>query len=242
MKCISKYLITMSHAATPLLHGYAASAKYQLTVVNGGLMPLSHGVLYASNAGAPLSGAGVKSTPGFIKLCQTGQHLDRLQELKLRSDVTEAVETDGLIFPGEKKTFEIKVQNINKQVIHFEAMYGLTKDACAKITVGPHTLYALAKHVTPADAGKDNVIVTGAFQSPVLPNEDEADICTNSTTAISCLRELALPMNGDPKGRFLPPYSSSLVTFLEKRYGANEVQPLLLSTSGAVQYLLTLKH
>lgn len=224
---------------------FAATQTYILTLTNGSQMPVSPVAVYVTHGQASKSEIASSTTNGFILLCQTGNPALRLQELEMEKDVTFKSQTMGLLFPGETKTIEVEVQDPLHQSIHFEAMYGKTKDVCAVGTIGSHQLIALRQHVTSSYQTKDNVVQTGAFLDPSLPAGAtylDSNACESETSAIGCLRKLALPNPESPKIRFFSSYLSSLQMFLETKYGAKETQSLIVPSSGAVAVQLSLKH
>lgn len=221
----------------------AAPARYELTITNGSQMPISPGAIYVKTGDAAVS-VGETPTAGFIQLCQMGNPATRSAELKALMGVTATQMTSGPILPGESKTVTINVSNPAAQSIHFESMYGKTKDTCAVATVNSHSLVALQQHVTTQVVNRDAALQSGAFQNPVLPamGYPGEEICTSATDAITCLRQLAAATTGTAKVRFFSGYSPSLVSALEARFGSEDVQTLLFSDSGAVQLKLKLKH
>jgi hypothetical protein len=146
--------------------------------------------------------------------------------------------------PGDSQTIEIEVRGPLKQSIQFEAMYGKTKDICAVGMVNGHSLYALKQHVTSKVIGKDNVLQTGAFLDPAIPEGKtylDANVCAGEMDAISCLRSLSAPNTGAAKVRFASAYLSSVQMLLENKYGAPETQSLIIPSSGAVEFKLRIK-
>lgn len=231
--------LALLFASLPLA-SLAGPATFQLTVVNGSQTSLSAGVIYVSRAGKPLSGVGVPSTKGYIDICKSGNPTVRVQELTNHPDVSAVKRTAGGIAPGTAATFEIEVTDVNQQVIHYETMYGATKDVCGKITLGPPALHALFKNITPAVAGRDDALVTGAYETPLLPTSGKA--CAGQADALSCLRSLSLARaSTTPKGEFFAPYSVGVLAFLEGKYGAAATRPLIFAPNGAIAYRLTLK-
>lgn len=218
---------------------------YLLTITNGGNMPVSPIAIYTENGQMNPIRAGEQPTPGFIQLCQTGNPSTRIQELGLDMGVTFKTQTMGLLMPGQSTTVEVKVNEPLKQTIHFETMYGKTKDICAVAQIGSHSLYALQQHATGEVSGKDNVLQTGAFLDPAIPAGKtylDMSMCENEADAVSCLRSLSAANMGMPIVRFFSSYLSSVQMLLETKYGAAETQSLLIPSSGAVQYRLKLKH
>lgn len=220
-----------------------ASTKYILTITNGGGMPLSPAVIYVKKGQSGNTQIGQEPSPGFVKLCQTGMAMMRTQELKNESSTTFMAETNGLIQPGESRMVELEVLEPLEQSIQFETMYGKTKDTCAIGMFGSHSLYALKQHVTSDIYGKDQAVQTGVYLNPMTANDSmSTSICSAASDAVSCLRELSLPNKANAKVQFSSPYLPSVLNFLETKYGAAEVQSLLIPSSGAVQLHLKLKH
>jgi hypothetical protein len=224
-----------------------AIAKYELTIANGSQMPISPAVIYVKGGGESAAPLGSIPSTGFLQLCQTGNTMLRLRELRSDTSVKFATETTAPILPGETRSIEVQVMNPQEQSIHFETMYGKTKDVCGVVTLNSHSLVALKHHVTGEIIQKDNTILTGAFIDPVVPAgtiyPDIGDeFCPEALNAVSCLRELSLPKPGQASVRFFAGYFPSLINALEMKYGASEVQTLLFPVSGAIQAKLKLKH
>lgn len=222
-----------------------AAAQYDLTITNGSLMPISPAAIYVKSGGDSLAAVGTVASSGLVLLCQTGNAINRITELKANADVKFVTQTTGPILPGESLTVTVDVENPKQQSIHFEAMYGKTKDACAVGSVNSHTLTALSQHVTPEFIGRDNAVLTGAFNPPALPagmTYLDNSVCASATNAVNCLRELSTPAPADGKIHYFSDYFPSLVSALETKYGSADVQTLLFSSSGAVKLKLKLKH
>lgn len=218
----------------------SAGVKYEITLTNGGSMPVSPAVVYAG-APVPNTAPGQNPTAGFIRLCQTGNPADRAQEIS-NEGASHVVQTPGPILPGQSQTVEVEVKDPTKQSIHFEAMYGKSKDACASVTVGSHALVALKQHVAPEVLTRDSVLVTGAFTVPSLPAAGAAYACTSAADAVTCLRELSSQAMAVGKIRYFAGYLPSVVEFLEQKYGAAETDTLLIPNAGALQVRVKLKH
>jgi hypothetical protein len=226
-------------------HAGISSVTYELTITNGGPMPLSPSVTFVSNMQEALSRSGVEPTPAFIKLCQMGDGPGRAMELASIGGVGDIAQTAGLIMPGESRTVEVRVDNPATQSIQFETMYGKTKDTCGVAVFGSHILQALNQRVTSKIQAKDNVVQTGAFLSPSLPAGDTYEMtqaCSGQMAAVDCLRTLAPANPGMARIHASEPYLPSVAMFLERKFGAMETQSLLLTGSGAIQFELKLKH
>lgn len=216
------------------------AAVYKVTFTNGGNMPISPGVLYTSTNADADARVGVPSTAGFTKLCQTGMNTDRATELKATAAVKSVVMTDGPVFPGESRTFEITVDEKNIQGVHFETMYGKTKDVCGLITINRHALVSVKQHVVSSVTGNDRVVLSGSFTEPVVTANAEA-LCTDAMSGVDCLRALSSAQVGQ-KIRSFSGYLPSVLNYLEVRYGAEDALSLLVPTAGAIQYKVELKH
>jgi hypothetical protein len=218
-----------------------AKTTYILTVTNGSQMPISPAVVYAQNGQNGKTQVGMVPTAGFVELCQTGNTSTRYQELGMDTATTFKTQTVGLLMPGQSQSVEVKVDNPRYQSVQFEAMYGKTKDTCAAFSVNSLSLYALKKHLVSEIVGKDNVLQTGAFLNPAIPS-GTMDVCGSLADAVTCLRGLALPNSNQALVRFFTPYLSGVQMALENKYGASEVQSLIIPSSGAVEFKLKLKH
>jgi hypothetical protein len=214
---------------------------YKFTVTNGGNMPISPGVLYSSTRANPDAHIGAAATAGFTKLCQTGMNSERAAELRSNGDIKSVVETAGPILPGESKTFEVTISEANVQGLHFEAMYGKTKDVCSVSSASRHNLVALSQHVVSSINGADQVLGTGSFTLPVATSDANA-LCSESKNAVECLRALSSPQALKQPIHAFSGYLPSLLSYLEENYGADDVQTLLVPTAGAVRFQLVLKH
>lgn len=236
-----------SVACALLLSGMAVAAtpaRYQVTLTNGSLMPISPGAIYVKIGGTAAIEVGSTPTPSFVQLCQAGNAGPRVAELKTTTGIISAEATARGLAPGESRTVTVNVPNPAAQSIHFEGMYGETKDACAVASVNSHSLVALQNHVTSEVVNRDTALQSGAFQNPVLPPMayPEGEFCAAAKDAITCLRGLAAATVGTPKVRFFAPYAPSLLIALESRYGSAELQPLLFASAGAVQVKVKLVH
>lgn len=232
MSLVSAFFISVVNNAE-------ASVKYHLTLTNGGQMPFSPAVIYVRNGQAKDLSIGSQPSLGFVKLCQTGNPVDRAKELKTDKAVYALTTSSAPILPGESKDIVIEVSNSAKQSIHIEAMYGKTKDVCAVGYIGGHNLYAVESKVFSDYFAKDSVVGSGAFLEPVVTT---SAACSSAKDAVSCLRELAAPNTEKQALHFFSAYLPSVLDFLETKYGANEVQPLLIPSAGALQIRLQLKH
>ncbi len=225
--------------------GAQMSTKYELTITNGSQMPISPATIYTRTGTEPAFAIGSIPTGGLIQLCQMGNVTSRLSELRADMSVKFVTQTSTPILPGESRAVEIEVSNPRGQSVHFETMYGKTKDVCGVGSFSSHSLTALKQHVTLEAVQKDNTILTGAFTDPALPKGMtylDPSVCASAMDAVTCLRELAVPETRKAQIRFFAGYFPSLITALEMKYGAPEVQTLLFPASGAIQFKLVLKH
>ncbi|RYZ86906.1 MAG: hypothetical protein EOP06_13630, partial [Proteobacteria bacterium] len=143
--------------------------RYELTIVNGSQMPLSPSVIYVRPGSQTANPIGSDSSNGFVQLCQSGNAAARASELKMDPAVKAIAQTTAPIMPGASQTIEIEVMDPQQQSVHFETMYGKTKDVCGVSTFSTHSLTALKQHVTGEVAQTDNTVLTGAFVDPVIP-------------------------------------------------------------------------
>ncbi|MEQ1664000.1 MAG: hypothetical protein ABL927_01335 [Bdellovibrionales bacterium] len=223
----------------------SSAIKYELTIYNATQMPLSPLVAYTIEGNESAAPIGSQPNTGFVQLCQAGNNTTRLNELKADRSVKFTTKTSAPILPGESQVIELEVANPNQQSIHFETMYGKTKDVCGVGSINSHSLVALRQHVTTEVIQKDNALLTGAFLSPVIPagmSYPHDEFCTESMNAVSCLRELSLPATDNKRIKFFSGYLPSVINLLEMKYGAADLQTLLFLPSGAIQYKLKLKH
>lgn len=213
-----------------------AAVKYELTLTNGSQMPVSPAAVYVIDGQYAAAAVGQMATAGFVQLCQTGSPAGRIPELAGNSAVTFSDQTMGPIMPGESRSIEVEVKDPARQSVHFEAMYGKTKDLCAVGGINGHSLVALQQHATDRFIGKDDVLATGTFTDPAATHYS----CTMAADAVSCLRELSSPTMGTI--RFFASYLPSVLNLIEQKYGAAETQSLVIPNSGAVRFSLVLKH
>ncbi len=222
-----------------------SATRYVLTITNGSSMPISPAAVFTKPGFDASAAIGARATAGLIALCQTGNPAQRITELRADNTVKNAIQTMGPILPGASAAIEIDVNDIQQQSIQFEAMYGKSKDACAVTSFSSHSLFALKQHIANEVIQKDNAILTGAFTDPALPQGMtylDSALCANAKDALSCLRELSVLQTMPGKIKFFVGYLPSLITALEMKYGAADIQTLLFPTSGAVQFKLQLKH
>lgn len=217
------------------IHAQAA-VKYKLTLTNGSAMPVSPAAVYVINGQNAAALPGQMATPGFVQLCQTGNPSGRIPELSGNSAVTFVAQTTSPIMPGESRTIEVDVHDPSNQSVHFEAMYGKTKDLCAAGGISGHSLLALKQHAVNGYVGKDDVLATGTFADPVVGHYS----CSMAMNAVGCLRELSAASSGTI--HYFSSYLPSILSFLEGKFGATETQSLIVPSSGGVRFTLELKH
>ena len=211
------------------------AAHYQLKVTNGGAMPISPAAVYVSDTESTSASIGMPPTAGFIKLCQTGNPEMRLSELDKEANVSATYRSTTLLMPGMSEVFDLEIRNIRDSQIHFEGMYGKSKDSCATFTINNKLLQSLAmkRDVT----GRDNIVSTGAFSDPLLPmSETTMSACANQSSAVNCLRSLAQPKIQMATIRAFPGYLPSVLSAIEYSFGGMEAQSLIIPNGGAVYY------
>ncbi|MCB0361644.1 MAG: hypothetical protein KDD35_02935 [Bdellovibrionales bacterium] len=235
-------LLTTCLALTPFA---LASTSYQLTITNGSKMPISPAAIYIVKGNSASAEVGVEASVGYIQLCQTGNPSTRLNELKANPLVQSTIQTAAPILPGKSITVEIEVKSPRYQSIHFEAMYGKTKDICGVGSFNSHSLVALKQHLTSEVIQRDSTLVTGAFSEPDLKGGIDyfnSGPCSSAIDALACLREISEPASNKGVIRFFSGYLPSLLNALEAKYGSTDVQGLIIPSSGAIQLKLKLKH
>jgi hypothetical protein len=215
------------------------AATYNFTVTNGANMPLSPGVLYTSTNVEAEARIGSDPTAGFTKICQTGMNDERMNELKANPVVKNVMTTDGPILPGESRSFEVTLNEKDVQGLHFETMYGKTKDVCGVVSVNRHSLVALKQHVLAKVIQNDRVLLSGSFADPVTANASTQ--CAQATNGVECLRALSVA-KPNQKVRAFSGYLPSVLNYLEEQYGSEDVLSLLVPTAGAIRVEVALKH
>lgn len=239
------YILAMITVLSFPLSSYAAGlTHFELTVINGGHMPISPAAIYVQSGAASSADVGLSPSAGFIQLCQTGSPAGRVPELKAEKQITFLTQTTAPILPGESRTIDVAVEYPWIESLHFEGMYGKTKDTCSVGLIDSTVIAALMNHRLREFVGRDSVLQTGSFTDPTLPSQNgaaDANVCKGLTDAVSCLRSLALATQGTATIRFFAPYFPSVVSFLESKYGTSDTETLIIPTSGAVQFRLKLK-
>lgn len=191
-----------------------------------------------------VSEVGQASSAGFIQLCQTGDSSLLVEELKANPKVKYVETTEGPLFPASSTMATIHMKDVARESVHFAAMYGLTKDACAVIDLTnielarllPSSYYEYHRGIRRELRGTDRAVSTGAFSDPMIT--DQAGACEGADSAIGCIRELAVEMEGGSIRAFRP-YLPSLLHLLESRFGSGAVQPLIVP-NGAIQFSVRL--
>jgi hypothetical protein len=219
-----------------------AGQRYELTLTNGSQMPISAGVVYAINGQNGISEIGGVPSPGLIRLCQMGDPSIKFTEVQADKNVSWVAKTPGPILPGQTVTVEVDVDHPHDQSVHFEAMYGKSKEVCASIRVGSQSLRSLAAHSEDEVIDTDHVISAGAATEPMIPSGAAlTSVCQNATTAIDCLRALTTNRTGGMQIHSFAGYLPSVLDFLESKYGGNDVLTLFVPHSGAVNYSIKRK-
>lgn len=222
MKILNVLALMSTLAAIP-----AMAADYELTVTNGGPMPISGSVIYVLNGVEPLNAVGETPTPGFVALCEKGDAAARLTELRNDTRVASAQRFADHLAPGARATFLVSLDDPATQTVHFETMYGKTQEVCGVI----HANASLAH------SGTDVVVESGAYAPITVPAMGLKAACANAAGAVPCLRALA-PRQGTPKVRAFAGYLPRVLSSLEEKYGADEVQSLLVPSGGFLHYSL----
>jgi hypothetical protein len=215
-----------------------AGQMFELTLTNTSSMPVSGGVVYIISGQGGASEVGQAPSPGFVTLCQTGNSTTKFNELKANSQVSFVMQTPGPVLPGKSVTVQVPYPAAYSDSLHFEAMYGESKEACASISL-PSTAFEKVDSMGEV-IGKDDVIVAGAATQPAVPLMSSTayqHICDGAAAAVNCLRLLSSAKTGPQIGYF-PGYLPSVLSYLEGKYNAVDVQTLLIPTSGAVHYSL----
>lgn len=215
--------------------GVAQATTFKVTVTNGSSMGISSGVLYTTRLSTTDREVGSLASDGFTAICQNGNASARAEELSGLKNVKTHVQTEG-IGPGETKTFMIKVKSPRLDNLHFETMYGRSKDICGVFSISRSLLQKLQFNRYRKLSGKDDVVRTGRFLSPILP-QDTAETC-REMSATACLRSLSQDAIPVKTIEFFRPYLPSVLSFLDERYGSEEVDTLLIPTGGAIRFTI----
>jgi hypothetical protein len=212
-----------------------ADSVYELTITNGSNMPVSPGALYSIDGQDGVTDVGSMASAGLIKLCTMGDPSVLLNELSANANVRAAQRSGGNVLPGQSTSVQVVVHDRSQASIHFVAMYGKSKDACAAIDLGSADLRDSSSGRT--IKGTDRAISTGAFSAPSLPANVDASVCQGAADAISCLRTLSSPKSQASSIGYFRGYLPSVMNFLESRYGADDTQTLMLN-GGSVSFSL----
>ena len=215
---------------------YALAAEsYELTINNGSGMPVSPAAVYFMNGQESISEIGMSPSAGLVQLCQMGNPAALLTELQNNNSVSGSGSTKGPILPGQSKTILLQIAHPEAHSVHIVAMYGKTKDACVVIDISSDDLLILSASRGREIKRMDRAIVTGAFLDPAVPVTTTGSTCLGAATAVDCLRTFSSANSGSKAIRFFPGYLPSVLSALEKIYGAEQAQSLLLQ-GGAVSY------
>lgn len=212
-----------------------SAVKYDLTVYNGSGMPLSASAVYVRSGSGTDRTIGARPTDAFIGVCEKGNASARVTELRKDPRNSFVAQLPGPIMPGEMRTIKVTVDHPYAQELHFETMYAKTKETCGVIDV-PSRQLTDAYHSNRSVQGRDMVVVSGAYENPKLGTDPSA-VCAGKD-AVTCLRLLSAPVRGEKQVRAFRPYLPSVLDFLEDQYGADEVDTLLIPTSGAIAFQL----
>jgi hypothetical protein len=206
--------------------------SYQLSLTNGSSMPISAGVVYVTEDQKSLTQIGDTPTQGLINLCQMGDPTLELAEVKGNKSVSLAL-TSGGIMPGQTITVPVNVPNPSNESVHFIAMYGKSKEACASVWIESQNL------LDREHSGTDNVISAGAATEPmIISSTNLQSICQTAPGAIDCLRNLTSARASGAQIHSFAGYLPSVLNFLEVKYGPEDVLTLFIPQAGAVNYTI----
>jgi hypothetical protein len=225
-------------SALPVIFTVSAhAATYDLTVTNGGQMPISASVIYVLDGQTPLQKVGDPATTGFIALCEKGNAQARENELRKKPRVRAVARTMGHLDPGQSQTLSIEVQDPETQSLHFETMYGKTKEICGVIHTSGNDLVLMRGQER---RGTDIVVESGAYAPPTVPMTGLEQSCANAKNATACLRSIS-PAQRMARVRAFSGYAPSVLSALEKKYGTAELQTLLVPSAGILHYNLNVR-
>ena len=108
MKFYIWVLITV--LSLPLYSHAGGLTHLELTVINGGHMPISPAAIYVKSGASSSADVGLSPSAGFIQLCQTGNPSGRVPELKAEKQITFLTQTTAPILPGESRTIDVAVE------------------------------------------------------------------------------------------------------------------------------------
>ena len=167
---------------------YAAATMVELRITNGLQMPISGAVVYVTQNGSPQASIGNYATIQFIELCKTGNNAERAKELqRIMPNNKRIYLIPGPTLSGKSQTINIQIENAKTDNIHYEVMYGKTKDVCGIATVNSHSLVALTQKVTKEVLLSDYPVMTGSFMEPRVPSDIsylDPQFCQESKDAI----------------------------------------------------------
>lgn len=226
-----RYLMAFALAATSM----AQATTFKVTITNGSGMGLSPGVLYTTTTPGTDREIGALASEGFKGICNGGNAPARSVELSKDMKTRTNLVTEG-IAPGETKVFMVKVKSPYRETLHFETMYGRSKDICGVFDVSALKLRSAQRDRHLVLNGRDDVVRTGAYAVPKLPL-DTGDICREGS-ATACLRSFSPELTPAGGVAFFRPYLPSVLGFLTERFGADEVDSLLIPTGGAIHFTI----
>lgn len=215
-----------------------APRTYQLTLTNGGAMPMSPPTVWIAKkrAGVPIIGA--DSSAGQRKICETGDSSDFKTELSLNQNVIWVHTEAAPILPGEAIKIQVPEINLNAgESLYVDFMYGKTRNVCGGVF--DFDLQALQSNQVNELRGGDGVFTSGAYASPnvtLIANS----ACAVSSNPVACLRSLAAPLSGASQYRVLSfvGYSPSVLTAIENIFGPGQSDQLIVPTGGDLSYQL----
>lgn len=248
-KALKTASLSVSVLSTALLSAPSASfaaapsVTYVIKITNGSSMPVSPAALYVTDGGHSAAELGKLATAGFVKLCQMGDAASRIAELKMNASVNSTLQVGGPLLPGQSTSVEVTVNDPKAQSLHFEAMYGKSKDVCAVASVGSHTLVGLKSHVATNSIVHDRPVVTGYFSDAKFDGGYlGTSQCKSAKDAVSCLREISTPATSPSTIRAFNGYLSSVEMGLEEKFGADEALGIQIPPAGGIQIDVSLKH
>lgn len=215
----------MIHSTFTVAGDYPTTGSYKLTLINGGVMPLSPPLVY-SNSYPSYPEIGQEASEGLVQLCQTGDNSKRKEELGRENGVDVLAQGDKVLLPGQSITFEFHTKHKN---IYVETMYGKTKDLCGVVSF--KNLKNLKLFQYSRISANDRVIRTGKFSAPYLMKNEVR--CNDESSAVSCLRSLSADSSGTIQ--YFSGYLPSILNFLELKYGGEEVLSLQVPTAGTIE-------
>jgi hypothetical protein len=211
-----------------------------LTITNTSGMPISPGVLYVTRGSVNPVALGSMASQGFVTLCHTGANAARAAELQ-RDPMVEArsvMATSSPILPGQSLSVTLPAYLLEAGNLQFEAMYGKSVDVCAVARLNANAAQEVSRGMEAVAYARDNVVNSGGFSAPA--KNSPSQVCTEAS-AVACLRDLSAPVANPAMIKAFPGYLPSVLSMLEQKYPAADVQSLLIPASGALQLELTRK-